>query len=133
MSFVLLKAVVCNIFQKCSEVSCWGCVCHVSPVLGTSILPWQGLCSGCHCSHCSVLCLAPRAHCCSQLSPDPGRASLPIFWDSVTHLMEPLCLSPENMRNTTLPWMFVVAERIGQQTFWEAREEGNSSSVRQQG
>lgn len=50
-------------------------VCHVSPVLGTSILPWQGLCSGCHCRHCSVPCLAPRAHCCSQFSPDPGRAS----------------------------------------------------------
>lgn len=58
MSFVLLKDVVCHILQNCCEVSLWGCVCHVCPELGTSILPQQALRSGCP----SGVSGTPRCH-----------------------------------------------------------------------
>lgn len=77
--------------------------------------------------HCSVPCLAPLACCCSPFSPDPRKASS----GTVEHVWWSLSL--ENMRKKTLPRVFIVAERVGRQMLWEAREEVNSSSVRQQG
>lgn len=133
MSFVLLKDVVCHILQNCCEVSLWGCVCHVCPVLQTSILPQQGL----HLGYRSGIAGTARCHAwllghvAAHHSP-LTRIKHPLEqWNT---LMEPLCLSLENMRKKTLPWVFIVAERVGWQMLWEARKEvSSSSSVRQQG